>query len=581
MEENRRSRRCEVIFCIVITLFAGPLLTLIAYYNAKSTTHLVFWETTWYVADRPWIHILLFLLLVTAAFLFQRSGAAQRANLWLEDDRHFRRLRLVLLSAIIAVSSLWVVCTQFQPGTDELELQNYVCEFVQGNYEGVRNTFDDEHLPQLARFSNNRGLFLFYLMTSRLFGTGNYLAYEMINAFAAGLFWSSAADIGGRLGLKRSGMIAILLVGFCYFPINGYSIMVYGNLMSLALSAAAVNQTLAFFEDRRLLTALWAACLMTFAVLMKSNAMIWLIAVFLTASVKMCADKEIRGKTAVFLLALILGFSLQQTLPTQYLRHRTGYPLDNASSPLVWVAMGLSDENELYSAPGWWNCFDQVSYYESRFQPEVQKELAVENIRESLQTFRDSPFHAFVFFSRKLACTWANPSFQVLKTVRNGSVIEVPDWVDSLLDVRGQDVFSGIFNYFSGLILAGSLCELILGYKKKPEELVLPMIFVGGVLFLLVWETKPRYAILYFAALIPYAFLGYQHLVEALTAFCRLEKKDQGAALRTAWRQVRFPLILCTVTLLVCLILYAGPRKEVLTYNTDAYQVYLAKNGVP
>ena len=46
MEEKKRLKPVESIFCIVITVFAGVLLTLITYYNAKSTTHLVFWETT-------------------------------------------------------------------------------------------------------------------------------------------------------------------------------------------------------------------------------------------------------------------------------------------------------------------------------------------------------------------------------------------------------------------------------------------------------------------------------------------------------------------------------------------------------
>ena len=50
--------------------------------------------------------------------------------------------------------------------------------------------------------------------------------------------------------------------------------------------------------------------------------MIWLIAIFLTAAVKLCADKEIRVKTAAFLLALILGFVLRQTVPSAYLRHQ-------------------------------------------------------------------------------------------------------------------------------------------------------------------------------------------------------------------------------------------------------------------
>ena len=62
MEVNRRSRRCEDFFCIVIAVFAAVLLTLITYYNAKMTAVFVDWEVIWYIADRPWLHALLFLL---------------------------------------------------------------------------------------------------------------------------------------------------------------------------------------------------------------------------------------------------------------------------------------------------------------------------------------------------------------------------------------------------------------------------------------------------------------------------------------------------------------------------------------
>ena len=578
MEDNRRSRRCEDFFCIVIAVFAAVLLTLITYYNAKMTAVFVDWEVVWYIADRPWLHVLLFLLLVGSLCLFQRTETARRINRWLENDRHYRVLRCTLLAAIVAVAALWVICTQFTPGVDEYEMQEYVYEYLHGDYSAFRNTFDNNWLPDMARYANNRGLFLFYLMTTPLLGARNYLAYEVINAFAAGLFWRSAANIGGKLGLKRCGVIAVLLFGLCYFPINGYSIMVYGNLMSLALSAAAVDQTLAFFENRKLSTALWAAILISCAVLLKNNAMIWLIAIFLTAAVKLCADKEIRVKTAAFLLALILGFVLQQTVPSAYLRHKTGYPLDNASSPLVWVAMGLSD-GDGRGNPGWWNQFDQKSYREAKFQAEKQKELAVENIKESLQKFSASPFYTFMFFSRKLVCTWANPTFQVLKTVRNGSNIEVPDWVTGLLDVRGQDEFSDVYNYFSGFLLAGALYELILGYRKKPEEMILPMIFVGGVLFLLVWETKPRYALLCFSALIPYAFLGYAHLTEAAAKYVQMDKTGRKAAFRTSLGRRLLPICICMITLISCMVLYAGAREEVLTVNTEKYQLYLEKEA--
>ena len=54
-------------------------------------------------------------------------------------------------------------------------------------------------------------------------------------------------------------------------------------------------------------------------------------------------------------------------------------------------------------------------------------------------------------------------------------------------------------------------CE---NFKNKTfEDLLLPLAFVGGFLFLLLWEAKSQYALYFYPALFIYSILGYKELL--------------------------------------------------------------------
>ena len=53
---------------------------------------------------------------------------------------------------------------------------------------------------------------------------------------------------------------------------------------------------------------------------------------------------------------------------------------------------------------------------------------------------------------------------------------------------------------------------LLLKKEKSMEELLLPMVLVGGFLFLLIWEAKSQYALYFYIVLMLYGILGYVEL---------------------------------------------------------------------
>ena len=49
------------------------------------------------------------------------------------------------------------------------------------------------------------------------------------------------------------------------------------------------------------------------------------------------------------------------------------------------------------------------------------------------------------------------------------------------------------------------------------EEMLLPLCFIGGFLFLIIWEAKAQYALFYYVILFLYAILGYREFVVNLS----------------------------------------------------------------
>ena len=90
----------------------------------------------------------------------------------------------------------------------------------------------------------------------------------------------------------------------------------------------------------------------------------------------------------------------------------------------------------------------------------------------------------------------------------------------NLLCIDGSPVnmlFYFLFNILQSIILFGTLCYFVFDSKNASLSTLLPAVtFIGGFLFLLFWEAKAQYTILFFILLIPYSITGFQSLLHNL-----------------------------------------------------------------
>lgn len=479
-----------------------------------------------------------------------------------DDYNVFKKIKYTALLIIFAVSVFWVVCTQFIPGVDEGEIQQMIHDFTQKDYYMFAPT------GYLDRYHHNIGLFWYEYFISLVFGSKNYLVYELINSFAIAMIYKQLSEIGEVLGVGRLGQLAIILFGIIFLPLTFYSILVYGNIIGLVFSVTAVKYELQFFESMSIKKAVLCAFFISLALCLKSTVLIYFLAITICALIKYITT--LKKQIIIFLVMLGIGFEIQSTAPVFLAEKVTGYELNNPVSFWVWIAMGLQ-ESEL--APGWWNGYEMTSYWENECDILQQKNAAIESVKCSIRKFVNDPDYAFKFFTKKITSTWANPSFQCFGTTRNGTFICNPKWLDWLLSYQGQYTIMKFWNVLEFCILFGSLLQLIFGHKRKEytNSLILPMILIGGFIYLMFSETKARYALLFFVSLIPFAAMGYTTFSSILYEFLREENKNIKELFWNQGKKTYYKIILCLFVLSVCIAGYGIKNWGILTENTKEY----------
>lgn len=518
-------------------------------------------ETTYFVQDHP---LKLICVLVVLAGVVTVSKKCRWLAAWTEaldeDSDRFLRIKRIFLGVLLLEALVWVLSTRFVPmaDTDQAAIQNAVYALHLGDY-GI---FEKGHY--MAMYPNQLGLLFVNYVLSLVFGCYNYVLLEVLNALAFVMIYKQLSEIGGKTGLKHTGQLLVLALGILFLPLVLYCSFVYGNLLGLAFALTAIKYEMVYFEEGKKRHAAIAVAAIMISVLLKSNYLIFLVAMCIYAFLEFLSCKKIR--TLAFLLLMVLGVWLGNLGVNTWASHLHGQKLEQGMSSWSWVAMGLQEGER---APGWFNAYNMASYEEANYDTALQAQNARENIAESLRNFAEHPTEAIQFFTRKLASEWNNPTFEgfsiVHKMDRSGSAKS--DWVWKLLTTYGVYQWAKYLNILQSFVLLGVVFWILLHKKEENREsLVLPIIFIGGFLFHLFWEAKCQYTIIYFVLLFPYAVLGYQKMADG--AVTLIESKKLSRPIRPAfWILALF--------LAVIFAIYGAGEGACLREDTDAYFEYL------
>lgn len=529
---------CRMINGMIRLLLAGAvfLLFLHSIFSTSFVGRLVLEdgthrERTLNIADSPLRHLLVFFFLTAALLLgrklWQVLGGHENGQADLHGGKKTGMARgdiifwgMTLLTVILA--ALYVMKTQLFPGSDPAKVFEIAMQWRRGDF----SSFEEE--AYLFCYPFQSGIVLYLYLLSFLFGEGNFVGPQLVNvvflaviygllAKLSGLFGVAAGEGTEGFGKKRTGLQVAVYAGLIvWVPLSFYVTYLYGILPGMAFSLGAVYFAQRYLATRRLRYIAAASLCMGLATVIKMNCLIYLIAIacFLVydAVSLFFLSGEKKWKEGAVSLAFIVCMGLSVVLCTgisnAVVERIAGRDLPEGEVMLSWVVMGMQ---EAPLGPGGYNGYISNVFTEYHYDTEKVTQASLADLQKIATRMTENPLdEGLPFLARKTAFQWNDPTFICLDRTRGRSAkTQIPGWLKSVIEGRGSVRLSVLLNYMHTLILLGMLLYLFLRWKKGTlYELMGAVVFLGGYLFHLFWESSASYTIPYFVLLIPYAVCG-------------------------------------------------------------------------
>lgn len=512
--QNQNCSRLQLFCNAVVRTFMIPILVWLFFLSIFSSSMFNAYigdETTVYLTDRPCLHIIVIILIfLSGYFLFLRPHRAARIS------SAMRRAHILQIThVIVAVMMLTAIFVcRYQPVSDQFNCLYSSMYLLEGNY------FSWEPSGYLWIYPSLNGLTLLFVPFVSLFGAQNAaIAFQVFNLtmllIASYSLYRFCKDVG--FNATAASLLFIL-----YLPMTFYCFFVYGNTVSLSLSILSLWKIADFLKLKRIRDAIASAAALAIACLLKETAIIPLIAVLIVVTVIAIFQKKPK---LLLLLPLYLIFlycgSLTVSLTVENITH------EEVSPGLKYygrLTMGISEGER---ADGWYNSYTINLLKECGYDLDLYASASEEAFLQHARDFWSRPSYFIPFLARKTASQWNNPTFQSL-WIQQQMLRRDPPYggfesrTAEFLCLDGSVanmIFYFVFNLLQSVVLFGNLCYFLFDAKKASITPFLPAItFIGGFLFLLVWEAKAQYTILFFVLLIPYAVSGFPAFLKRLIA---------------------------------------------------------------
>lgn len=540
------------------------IICLLLFYSLLSTTFMMIPEQTALSRENVLFPMATIIFSIIAAIMLPRVNIVKRAVCQInENDDLYKKIRKILLLVLFTITIMFVLSSQFIPRSDQIDVQNVVFKMHLGDFS------DFDKNGYVGRCSNQRGLVLICYVFSLVFGSQNFVVFNIINALAICLLYIELAAFLGHIGVSRACRIGIYITGIMYAPIILYSYFAYGTLIGLSLSLLAIDFEFRYLRNHKVKYAILAALFIAVAVMVKSNYMIFMIGMLLFAFIS--AEKNWKS-ILILWLAIILCCFGQSYGTKKILSAITGKEMTDGMPAISFVTMGLQESD---MGAGWYNGYHAILYNESGYDTQLQKTWAKADLKERLAFFRENHSEAIDFFTRKLASEWNDPTFSAFWLFNDYSTYSNihPGAFVWLLQTDYAGFWGNRYcKIFQVIFIFGSLLYFIIGKKDENYEksLILPTVFIGGFIFHFFWEAKNQYTLSYMVLLIPIAIMGYARLYKAFSK----KRGSETVNKKKNLVQTLFIGSAMILTVLILMKLYIG-RTDSLYEGTDIYQDYL------
>lgn len=426
-------------------------------------------------------------------------------------------LLLPLLFVCSIVFIVWINAMKLNPETDQKMIHDIAIAILNNNISNYTST-----AQYLFLYPFQFGLSLFVSIIYKLFGT-NYLFIEYINAFCSIVNLLIVYYISKIIfkNEKIQKTLVFLLAGFSVYWMF-FNVHFYGNIIGLTLALISLLCVLLYLEKRKFYYLIFAGFSIAFSIIIKTNYNIFLCGIILILILDLIKAWNI--KTLALIPIFIISYFVINFSYNIVFQKVTNLDTSNCGVPMIsYIYMGMSEPTDL--SPGWYNSSTVDLFREKNYNVQETSDSSKKLINDRLLYFAKNPQSFAKYYSEKIASTWLNPTFQTiwcsLPGVRYRYYEEYANYISyhekALSMVGGKlakveeicfDIYQIIIFIFAGLGI------LKVSKKFDLKQVIIPIIFIGGFLFHILWETKAIYVIQYYFILLPYAAFGINYILE-------------------------------------------------------------------
>lgn len=379
-------------------------------------------------------------------------------------------------------------------------------------------------------------LFWFVLIFS-IFGINNLIAFLVVNAIATSLSVWSIWKLGCSSGLSSLGKRILSLLLVINIPLITSTGFIYTNTVGFCCALLSVLASVTAMRSNS-----------------KYEALLWMIISFIVGGIAM----TIKGTEILFVLSITAIFTISSirkhryvfipiilllflfakwssNLPILLLQHLTGQEFGKGLPQLSWIAIGLTQQSQQTTMPGWWNTSAIQIFNITQGDTALQQTFARTTIWSSISGFLSDPQYAWNFFSQKIASEWAEPTHQSLyysSFIQRGKDSSL--WTMFTTEPNGHRLiaFQNVYQFIVYALASLGIATAVKQKQNNAQEfevmcLISIMIMAGFFCFLL-WEAKSVYVLPFAALMTIPASHGLQHIGGgASLAYRKIRRKSE------------------------------------------------------
>ena len=424
---------------------------------------------------------------------------------------------IIALMLYIGIQIFWINNSVTIPYADSEQLIVIANEMNSGNElsEYCRNyiSYYPQQIPLIA----------FIALIFKIFGTTNFVILQYLNIIANVFTVIGLYFITRNLSKEdKWSKILFFILSLSFIPMIMLVTFVYGDFLGLPFAVWAVFWAIKYEKNDKIRDGIISGILLLIACMLRMNYIIFAIAIDIYWFISLLDKKERSKKEILIKIGVLILFVLIITIPNSIIKNifvkKYDLSTEKSFSTIPYLYMGMS-EGEY--ANGWYNneIGDTVYHLMNDEEKEVLNlsEKVKIDLKERMKYLLQNPVYTIRFYKDKIVTTWAEPTYEYkFYNTKWDENVNIEEYfvANHILNGRFYNLSKIYQKALIFIIFIGAIAVVIINLKRLNKEyILLALVFLGGFLFHIMWETKSRYIIPYIIILIPISVIGIDVII--------------------------------------------------------------------